>query len=485
MLLGSMDRGNKVFKHSNWEASQLYNVLEETNLNKKVPISGMFGLSSFGKVAVGEAGSPADDRFVTSIMEADSVYAILMKKGSSKLDDIASSADDLTATTTTSTPAQDNYAGTLRDECTAFELAKYNDEADMVIVEKRDPESAAPVRVATMDYVIPEKAPQPSNVLESMVWDREQAVDRMRERFQLSKALMQATRSELKFPVRKLSDALTVDNMIEGEFSADGTLNLLVEFNRATLHNGKISDQSLGDTDVSRQAGAKTQIEKFSESIQNIIAAEKDLSGKGLRLVAVGAHADTGTFRGSYEDVESLRETQAGKTFPVLCNDFVLYAYQLFKAKSSGADAVKLHASILPVNEISYMAKIAKKISLEIVVVVSSVPQLLEVINKVPELEILSISSRNMRLWKISRGKGKRILANEDVRAALALRRLADPVGAMDKKRLLVVCEGVSASEEIVALRGDPLVDGVLLAEELVAMQLPVHEAVRELVKVE
>ena len=56
----------------------------------------------------------------------------------------------------------------------------------------------------------------------------------MRERFQLSKALMQATRSELKFPVRKLSDALTVDNMIEGEFSADGTLNLLVEFNRAT-----------------------------------------------------------------------------------------------------------------------------------------------------------------------------------------------------------------------------------------------------------
>ena len=75
------------------------------------------------------------------------MYAILMKKGSSKLDDIASSADDLTATTTNSTPAQDNYAGTLRDECTAFELAKYNDEADMVIVEKRDPESAAPVRV--------------------------------------------------------------------------------------------------------------------------------------------------------------------------------------------------------------------------------------------------------------------------------------------------------------------------------------------------
>ena len=45
-----------------------------------------------------------------------------------------------------------------------------------------------------MDYVIPEKSPQPLNVLESMVWDREQAVDRARERFQMTKALMQATR---------------------------------------------------------------------------------------------------------------------------------------------------------------------------------------------------------------------------------------------------------------------------------------------------
>ena len=59
-----------MFKHSNWEVSQLYNVLEETNLSRKVPISGMFALSSFGKVAVGEDGTPAADRFVTSIMEA-------------------------------------------------------------------------------------------------------------------------------------------------------------------------------------------------------------------------------------------------------------------------------------------------------------------------------------------------------------------------------------------------------------------------------
>ena len=51
---------------------------------------------------------------------------------------------------------------------------------------KRDPESAHPVRVASMDYFVPEKVPQPKNVLESLVWDREKEVDRARERFQVS-----------------------------------------------------------------------------------------------------------------------------------------------------------------------------------------------------------------------------------------------------------------------------------------------------------
>lgn len=53
-----------------------------------------------------------------------------------------------------------------------------------------------------MDYFIPEKAPQPSNVLESLVWDREKEIDKMRERFQLARALAQAKASAGKFPSR-------------------------------------------------------------------------------------------------------------------------------------------------------------------------------------------------------------------------------------------------------------------------------------------
>ena len=78
-----------------------------------------------------------------------------------------------------------------------------------------------------------------------------------------------------------------------------------------------------------------------------------------LSVVSVGANADGATFRGQYEDIETIKaSTPAG--VPVLFNDFVVYAYQIFRAKASGADAVKVMASVLSVQDIEYMVKTAK-----------------------------------------------------------------------------------------------------------------------------
>jgi len=59
-----------------------------------------------------------------------------------------------------------------------------------------------------MDYFVPEKLPQPENYLESLVWDREKDIDRMRERFQLARALSQAKVAEAKYPRRNLIDLI-------------------------------------------------------------------------------------------------------------------------------------------------------------------------------------------------------------------------------------------------------------------------------------
>ena len=59
-----------------------------------------------------------------------------------------------------------------------------------------------------------EKVPQPKNVLESLVWDREKEVDRMRERFQLARALQQAKASEAKNNKRDLVKAVREVRML-------------------------------------------------------------------------------------------------------------------------------------------------------------------------------------------------------------------------------------------------------------------------------
>ena len=53
------------------------------------------------------------------------------------------------------------------------------------------------------------------------------------------------------------------------------------------------------------------------------------------------------------------------------------------------------------ISDIAYLVKIAKVLGILCIVVVSSKVQLLEVLNVVPSVQSLSISSRNMKLWKV------------------------------------------------------------------------------------
>ena len=119
------------------------------------------------------------------------------------------------SSTTPKTTSTISLSSHYNDILTDKERILFNDEYDNIIVSKRDPESANPVRVGTMDYFVPEKLPQPENYLESLVWDREKDIDRMRERFQLARALSQAKVAEAKYPRRSLF------NLINSKVSYD------------------------------------------------------------------------------------------------------------------------------------------------------------------------------------------------------------------------------------------------------------------------
>jgi len=181
-------------------------------------------------------------------------------------------------------------------------------------------------------------------------------------------------------------------------------------------------------------------------------------------VIGVGINVDTAIYKGQYEDLEVLK---LSTSLPVICNDFIVYAYQVFQAKSNGADAVKLMASVLPVQDLSYLIKITKAVGLTAIVVVSSKPQLMNLLTQVPEVEAISVTSRNMKLWKIQPGKAVGILDDPEVIENIQKKRLSKP-------EFVVIMEGFASNEEMVEARrlyASGQVDAVLLSEELLTGQ--------------
>ena len=434
MMLGSMERGNKVFRFQSWETRQVRQQLIAAQL-ESAQVAGFFSSGTITSVADSTGAA------VTAIMETDSTYAVI-----SRTRGAASAAGPAAASSAASGSVRSSY----EDVMTAAEVSAFDDSADGVLVVKRDPESAHSTRsaetpciqsfldsthasnfistsprlltvyrVAGMDYFVPDKYPQPRNVLESMVWDREKEVDRLRERFQMSKALMQAKVSEGKYPQRDLLQAVKDAKLKRGLLSPGGVAMppCIINVVRASLHNGKLPEA----------ANLREQILSLAKEAE------------ACSPVALSCSADYGTFRGQYEDVDALKLSTA---LPVICDDFVIYGYQIFKAKSSGADAVRLMASVLTTQEVMYLLKVAKALRILCIVVVSSKPQLLELLATPSSgLQVVSVTSRNMRLWKLQPGKASDILRDAEVRAAVSASRC--------NGELLLLQEGFSSREEL------------------------------------
>ncbi|KAA8540122.1 hypothetical protein F0562_026814 [Nyssa sinensis] len=64
----------------------------------------------------------------------------------------------------------------------------------------------------------------------------------------------------------------------------------------------------------------------------------------------------------SFENLEAIRS--AGVKCPLLCKEFIIEAWQIYYARTKGADAILLIAAVLPDIDIRYMTKICKILGL-------------------------------------------------------------------------------------------------------------------------
>jgi indole-3-glycerol phosphate synthase len=111
---------------------------------------------------------------------------------------------------------------------------------------------------------------------------------------------------------------------------------------------------------------------------------------------AVSCLTDKDYFGGTFED---LKEARAAVDIPILRKDFMLDEYQLFEAKSIGADIVLLIASSLSIAKTKTLAKLAKDMGLNVLLEIHADYEL-DHINQY--CDVIGVNNRNLKTFEVS-----------------------------------------------------------------------------------
>lgn len=109
---------------------------------------------------------------------------------------------------------------------------------------------------------------------------------------------------------------------------------------------------------------------------------------------AISVLTDQEFFGGSNKDLQTVRKYNY---CPILRKDFVVSEYQIIEAKSIGADAILLIASILSKEEIAKFVSLAKSLGLEILFEVHDKE---EIDKFTDEIDLIGVNNRNLKTFK-------------------------------------------------------------------------------------
>ncbi|KAL8465655.1 hypothetical protein ACS0TY_034941 [Phlomoides rotata] len=224
---------------------------------------------------------------------------------------------------------------------------------------RRQPPTGPPIHhVGPFEFRLENEGNTPQNILEEIVWHKNVEVSRMKEKkplVMLNKLLSKAP------PVRNFIDALKKANL------RTGFPGLIAEVKKASPSRGVLRE----DFDPVEIAKA---YEKGGAACLSVLTDEK-------------------YFQGSFENLEAIR--RSGVQCPLLCKEFVIDAWQLYYARSKGADAILLIAAVLPDLDIKYMTKICKLLGLTTLVEVHDEREMDRVL-EIEGIELIGINNRDL-----------------------------------------------------------------------------------------
>lgn len=277
-------------------------------------------------------------------------------------------------------------------------------------IRRRPPNRA--IALESMRYQVVVPGAEPNNILEEIVWHKEDEVSRLREKLPLAELQQQALKAA---PSRDFVGALR----------------------QAKTHPALIAE-------VKKASPSKGVIRADFDPVEIAISYQKG----GAACLSV--LTDEKFFQGSFSYLAQIR---AAVDLPLLCKDFILYPYQMYLARVRGADAVLLIAAILTDQDLQYFIKIAKALKMAALIEVHSVEELDRVL-ALDSVELVGINNRNLADFSV------------DLQNTCSI--LTERGQQLQERDILVVSESGLHQPEDLALVAKAGAKAVLIGESLI-----------------
>ncbi|GAB4150739.1 MAG: indole-3-glycerol phosphate synthase TrpC [Cyanobacteria bacterium J069] len=273
------------------------------------------------------------------------------------------------------------------------------------------------VNVEALSYQISTPDSQPQHILEEIVWHKETEVDQMRERVSLL---------DLQ---KKVQDLPPPKDFV------------------GALRHGKTSPALIAE--VKKASPSKGVIRADFDPVA--IAQAYEQAG----AACISVLTDEKFFQGSFAYLSQVR---AAVDVPLLCKDFVIYPYQIYVARSHGADAVLLIAAILSDKDLQYFIKIVRALNMTALVEVHTLEELDRVL-ALPGVTLVGINNRNLQDFSVDLQTSCSLLTNRQAQ--------------IQKQGILIVSESGFHTPADLSQVKQAGVEAVLIGESLVKQPDP------------
>tara|TARA_Y100001978_G_scaffold134781_1_gene120529 strand:+ start:72 stop:959 length:888 start_codon:yes stop_codon:yes gene_type:complete len=214
------------------------------------------------------------------------------------------------------------------------------------------------VRVQNLEYAIPHADSEAKNILEEIIWYKDEEIINFKKLLPIEKL------------IKDTDKLLPTKGFINKLVNSQRNPSIIAEIKKASPSKGVI-----------REKFDPEQIaliyERFGASCISVLTDKK-------------------FFQGSFEILSQVRKIT---DLPLLCKDFIISAYQIYKARFSGADAILLIAAILDDNDLIYLKKIADRLNLDVLVEIHNKNEL-ERILKLNCFHLIGINNRDLKTFQ-------------------------------------------------------------------------------------